>query len=191
MVVTTKKDGSPRLTIDLQKLNSQSLRETHHCQSPFQLACQVPAGTYKTVIDAVDGYHAIPLDQEGQKLTTFITKWGRFYYLRKPQGFKAAGDVYTRRYDELIEHIPNKVKIVDDVLLHTVDIEKNFFDTWDFLTLLVENGITVNAQKFQFCQETAEFGGLTITNQGVKPSASILSAIEKFPNPTDLASARS
>ena len=46
-----------------------------------------------------------------------------------PQGFKAAEDIYTRRYDELIEHIPNKVKIVDDVLLHTVDIEKNFFDT--------------------------------------------------------------
>ena len=45
MVVTKKKDGSPRRTIDLQKLNSQSLRETHHCQSPFQLASQIPPNT--------------------------------------------------------------------------------------------------------------------------------------------------
>ena len=191
MVVTTKKDGSPRRTIDLQKLNSQSLRETHHCQSPFHLASQVPSNTYKTVIDAVDGYHAIPLDEESQKLTTFITEWGRYQYLRMPQGFKAAGDVYTRRYDELIEHIPNKVKIVDDVLLHTVDIENNFWQTWDFLTLLANNGITANATKLQFCCEIAEFAGLTVTMEGVRPSETILSAIKDFPTPTNLTSARS
>jgi len=31
-----------RQTIDLQHLNRQCKRETHHCPSPFQLACQVP-----------------------------------------------------------------------------------------------------------------------------------------------------
>ena len=82
MVITTKKDGTPRRTIDLQKLNSQSARETHHCKSPFQLASQVPVNTKKTV--AVDGYHAIPLEPESQKLTIFITEWGRYVYLRMP-----------------------------------------------------------------------------------------------------------
>ena len=45
MVVIPKKDGRPRRTVDLQKLNAQCVRETHHCQSPFQLACQVPPQT--------------------------------------------------------------------------------------------------------------------------------------------------
>ena len=79
-------NGSPTSTIELQKLNSQSLRETHHCQSPFQLASQVPSNTYKTVIDAVDGYHSIPWDKESQKLTTLITESGRYQYLRMPKG---------------------------------------------------------------------------------------------------------
>ena len=69
-----------------------------------------------------------------------------------------------------------------------MDVEKNFFDTWDLLTLLAENGITASAPTFQFCHKTAEFRGLTITNQGVKQSASILSAVEKFLTPTDLTS---
>ena len=76
-----------------------------------------------------------------------------------PQGFKAAGDVYTRHYNGLIEHIPNKVKIVDDVLLHKADIENNFWQTWDFLTLLANNGITANATKLQFCCDIVEFAG--------------------------------
>ena len=108
-----------------------------------------------------------------------------------PQGFKAAGDVYTRRYDDIIKSVPNKVKIVDDALLHNVDIEESFFSTWDFLTLLANNGIVASAPKFQFCQKTVDFGGLTLTPDGITPSKSILSAIENFPTPPDITGARS
>ena len=63
MVVTDRKDGRLRRTVDLQRLNAQCLRETHHCESPFKLAMQVPANTFKTVVDATDGYHLVELDQ--------------------------------------------------------------------------------------------------------------------------------
>lgn len=92
MVITEKKNGKLRRTIDLQQLNNHCLRETHHCPSPFQLACQVPPNTKKTILDAVDGYHAIALDEQSQPLTAFITEWGRYMYLCMPQGFVASGD---------------------------------------------------------------------------------------------------
>ena len=65
-------------------------------------ACQ----SDKTVLDAVDGYHTIPLDQDSQSLTAFITEWGRFMYKHILQGFIAAGDIYKRQYDEIIKDIP-------------------------------------------------------------------------------------
>ena len=120
MVITAKKkqNGKPRRTVDYQHLNPQCKRETHHTSSPFQLSLQVPPNTKKTVLDAVDGYHSIPLDEESQPLTTFITEWGRFRYLRMPQGYVASGDAYTRRYNEMIKDIPRKIKVVDDTLLY-------------------------------------------------------------------------
>ena len=45
--------------------------------------------------------------------------------------------------------------------------------------------------KFQFCEQTVEFAGVTITPNGVVPSQKLLSAICEFPTPTDLTSARS
>ena len=90
-----KRNGSIRRVIDLQHLNSQCIRETHHTPSPFQLACQIPPHTKKTVLDAVDGYHSVALDEESQKLTTFITAWGRYRYKRLTQGHISAGDAYT------------------------------------------------------------------------------------------------
>ena len=191
MVIIQKKDGRPRRTVDLQKLNAQCDRETHHCQCPFQLACQVPPNTKKTILDAVDGFYAIPLDEESRNLTTFITEWGRYRYLRLPQGYLAATDAYTRRYDEIIKDIPRKVKIVDDTLLYDHDIEQSFYHTWEYLTLCADNGIVINKDKFQFCMDEVTFAGLKVTKNGIAPSDSILSAIKDFPRPTDLTSARS
>ena len=68
MVLTPKKSNTLkpkiRMTIDLQHLNSQCIRELHHVESPFKLVSQIPNNTFKTVLDAVDGYQAIELDEE-------------------------------------------------------------------------------------------------------------------------------
>ena len=191
MIVTPKKNGKPRRVVDFQKLNAQCLRETHHCPSPFQAASQIPPGTKKTVFDAVDGYHSIPLDKDSQPLTTFITEWGRYQYLRMPQGYLAAGDAYTRRFDEILSILPRKVKVVDDCLLYDDTIEQSFYHAWDFLEICAKHGITINIAKFQFCQDTVEFAGLNITLMGIIPGDKLISAIRDFPTPTNITDARS
>ena len=87
MVITAKENGKSRRAIDYQHLNSQCKREKHHTGSPFQLALQMPPKQKKTVLDAIDGYHAVLQHKDSQPLTTFITEWGRFMYLRMPQGY--------------------------------------------------------------------------------------------------------
>ena len=191
MVITAKKNGTPRRTIDYQYLNSQCKRETHHTSSPFHLALQVPKGTKKTVLDAVDGYHSVLLDEASQPYTTFITEWGRYQYLRMPQGYLASGDAYTRRYDEIIKDMPRKVKIVDDALLYDYSIEESFFHTFDYLYHCSQNGIVFNESKFQFCMDTVEFGGLQISPTSVSPSQHMLDAIQNFPVPKTITDARS
>ena len=91
--------------MDPQHINSQHSRKTYHSRSPFLAACQIPPNTRKTILDAVDGYHAIEPDAQSQPLTTFITEWGRYMYLHLLQGYLASGDAYTRRYDEVIKNI--------------------------------------------------------------------------------------
>jgi len=117
MVVCPKKNGQPRRTVDFQALNAHATRETHHTPSPFHQARSVPNGKKKTVFDAWNGYHSVPICREDRHLTTFITPWGRYRYKTAPQGYIASGDGYTRRYDEIVSDIPNKTKCVDDVLL--------------------------------------------------------------------------
>ena len=62
------------------------------------------------MLDAYNGYHQVPMDKESIKLKTFIIEFGRYQYLRVPQGHISLGDTYTRRYDDIIADVPRKHK---------------------------------------------------------------------------------
>ena len=53
------------------------------------------------------------------------------------------------------------------------------------------NGILLSKDKFKFCKDTVQFGGLQITSSGVSPSESMLNAILDFPVPKTITDAKS
>jgi len=191
MVVCAKKNGTPRRTVDFQALNAHAVRETHHTQSPFHQARSVPRDTKKTVFDALNGYHSVPIREEDKHLTTFITPWGRYRYKTAPQGYIASGDGYTRRFDEIVSGIPDKTKCVDDALLWSESIEQSFFQACNWLETCGRNGIILNPDKFVFAQDNVEFAGFEITSDSVRPCSRYLEAILDFPSPRNITDMRS
>ena len=61
MLVTMKKDGSPRRIIDYKNLNNAVPRQTNITQSPFMCASACPPRKKKSILDEKDGYHSVPL----------------------------------------------------------------------------------------------------------------------------------
>ena len=58
--------------------------------------------------------------------TTFITPWGRFRYLRAPQGYLSLGDGFTHQDQLTSQAIKNKVTLVDDNMCWDATVEENF-----------------------------------------------------------------
>ncbi|RDH89254.1 MAG: hypothetical protein DIZ77_16200 [endosymbiont of Seepiophila jonesi] len=191
MVITRKKSGGPRRCVDYQALNKFCSRETHHTMSPFHQATLFPANMKKTVTDAWNGYHSVPIHEEDRHYTTFITPWGRYRYKTLPQGFVAAGDGYTRRYDEIVADIPNKTKCIDDVGMWAPTIEEAFFQTCNWMDICGRHGITQNPEKFHFAEDTVEFAGFEITKTNIRPSDTFIRAIQDFPTPRNITDIRS
>ena len=190
MVIAAKADGKPRRTVDFQHLNRHSVRQTHHVQTPFHLADRVPQNTFKTVTDAWNGYHSVPIHPEDRDPTTFITPWGRYRYRVAPQGFLASGDVYNQKFDAIIAEFPNKVKCVDDTLMWSSSIQDAFFQLCKWCDLTYRGGITLNPRKTQFAEETVDFAGLTVTPTNVRPCSKFIDSIKNFPTPKDISGAR-
>ena len=182
-VVVPKHDGSPRRVVDFQPLNKFCKRETHLSPTPFEAVSSIPAHMYKTKTDAYNGYHQVPLDEDSQKLTTFITENGRYQYLRAPQGLSSSGDAYVHRYDDIIQGVEQKVKVTDDVLLYDENVETAFFHVFDYLYLCGQNGVTLNPSKFVFCQKDLDFCGFYVGWEGFRPSDKMMNSIKEFPMP--------
>ena len=181
MVVTRKHDGSPRTTVDLSPLNKHCRRQTNNAESPFRVVHRIPRDTWKAVNDAWNDYYSLPLRESECHLTTFITPIGRWRYKREPQGFLLSQDDYNRRFDAILVEFPRKERIVDDTLHYDQNLEKHWWCTIDFLTLVGNEGIVLNPEKLQFTKKEIEFAGFQITKDRIDPLDKYFSTIRDFP----------
>ena len=191
MIITRKHNGEPRRTVDMSPTNKHCQRETYPSESPFHLARSVPPRTFKTVLDAWNGFHSIPVREEDRYLMTFITEWGLYRALRAIQGFISSGDGYNRRFDEITKHFVRLLRCIDDSLIHDVTLEEHWWRVIEFLEIVGKAGIVLNPEKFQFSQETVDFAGFRITKDSVEPLPKYIDAIREYPTPTNISDIRS
>ena len=154
------------------------------------MARAVPRNTWKSVHDAWNGFHSIPICDEDKHLTTFQSPIGRLRYARAPQGFLSSGDAYNKRFDCLLMDFRDKERCVDDTVYWDEDLENHWWRTIEFLELMGNAGIVLNPKKFQFAKKEVHFAGFEITSTGVKPLPKYIDAIRLFPTPSSLTDVR-
>lgn len=191
MVITPKKNGTPRRTVDYFQLNKACKRQTHHTRSPYHLATDIPKNVKKSCYDAWNGFHSVPLAEDSKQYTKFITPWGAYQYCVCPQGWLSAQDAYSKRYDGIIKEVKDYVKCIDDVCQWDETVEGCFWKACKFLELCSKNGITFNPEKFVFARDEVEYIGFEITADSVRPGQSMIQAISDFPAPTNITGMRS
>jgi len=197
MVIQPKKDGRARRTVDLSGLSKVGRHESHHTRSAAEIVKTVPAGTLKSTLDCVDGYHGVELAKEDRHKTTFSTEWGMFRYLRVPQGYLSSGDSYTKHTDAILDACPGKPadhdyeKIIDDIIQWSDSVEDSFFRICSILSHCNKNGMVFSPEKFAFARDTVEFAGFEITNEGIRPTAKYIESIKNFPTPSNISEVRS
>ncbi|KAG1653254.1 hypothetical protein GQR58_025728 [Nymphon striatum] len=103
-LVVPKPNGKVRLVVDYKGLNKFVKRPVH----PFPTIREVkmaipPEAKWFATFDATRGYWQVPLDEDSQLLTTFLTPWGRYCYTRAPMGLSSSGDEYCLRGDRALE----------------------------------------------------------------------------------------
>ena len=192
-IVVTPKKGSDdiRMCVDLSHLNRFVKRERYQSATPSQAVADITAENAQifTKLDARKGYHQCPLDDESQDLTTFITPFGRFLFLRAPYGISSISEHYNRRMDEAFAGLPGFRRVVDDVVIYDQDRAQHGSHVRQFLQRCAEKNITLNLAKWKFAQTTVDFAGFILSPRGYQIDPSITQAIADFPTPgsrTDL-----
>ena len=103
MVPVLKKSGAVRICVDLKRLNLSVERERYILPTLQDLTSRLAGATVFSSLDAASGFYQIPLHEDSQELTTFITPMGRYCYRRLPFGITSAPEIFMRKMNELLQ----------------------------------------------------------------------------------------
>ena len=99
MCIQTKQNGKPRPIIYLQPINKHAYRHTYTGKTPFEIVAEIPTNTYRTLVDAWNGYRSVLIREEYRHFATFIMPSGCYRYRTTPKGFVAGQDANNHRFN--------------------------------------------------------------------------------------------
>lgn len=186
MVPVLKPNGSVRICVDLKKLNTNVKREYFPLPTVEDTLAKLAGSTVFSTLDANSGFWQIPLTEKASKLTTFITPFGRFRFLRMPFGITSAPEIFHRRVQSLLDGVTGTQSFIDDVLVHapTTSVHDTALQTTK--SILKKNGITLNESKCKYRQTSVKYLGHIVSGEGIKPDPDKVQAISDLPEPTNV-----
>ena len=96
VVVVPKKGGKWRVCVDYTDLNKACPKDSFPLPSIDQIVDAAAEHKILSFLEALFGYHKIPMHPPDEEKTTFITPHGLYYYDVMPFGLKNAGATYQR-----------------------------------------------------------------------------------------------
>ena len=157
-----------RICIDYKKINKSLMRENFPIPSFEQLSSQFRNAKYFSKLDAASGFYQIPIDEDSRDLTTFITPFGRYRFLRLPMGVNVAPEVFQRKMTELLGEMDGVTYYMDDIVVYGSTKEEHDERLNALLSLLKKVGLKLNKDKCQFNQQSITFLGHVVSSDGIK-----------------------
>ena len=135
-------------------------------------------------LDANCGYWQMELHEDSQKLTTFITPFGRYYCKRLPFGISSAPEIFQREMQKVLVGLEGVVCQMDDILVYGADEQEHNAHLKDVMERLSREGLTLNRDKCEFSRSSVKFLGHIVDAAGIKADPAKTEPIRNFPVPT-------
>jgi hypothetical protein len=184
MVVAPKKGGQVRICVDLTNLNKWVRREAYPLPRVDDLLAELGKSRVFSKMDANSGFWQIPLDHQSQKLTCFITPFGRYEFLKMPFGICSAPEKFQREMNGILGDVDGVVCMMDDILVHAEDMDKHDNTLREVLARLERAGVTLNEGKCEFATRKVNFLGHVVSEGGISPDPAKVEAIVGLRAPT-------
>ena len=196
MAIAEKSNGNIRICIDPVHLNDALQREHYKLPTLDDVLGEMKDARLFTKMDVKEAYWHVRLDEESSILTTMITPFGRFRWLRLPFGLKVSSEIFQKKLCDALDGLKNTINVADDIVLagcgeSDEEARNNLVKRTQELNIRCkERHIILNDKKTVAEEKEIIFMGHSITAGGISPDPNKVEAIQNMPIPTDVTAVR-
>ena len=167
VVAVPKGNGQLRLCGDYKvTVKPVPMVDKYPLPKPEDLMSNLAGGIRFSKLDLSQAYLQIVLDQDSRKYVTVNTHMGLYQYTRVLFGIAPAPALFQCNMDTILQGIPNTICYLDDILVTGTSTEAHLNNLTKVLKRLQQHGLRVMPSKCAFMQESVEYLGHKLTQEG-------------------------
>ena len=136
-------------------------------------------------MDAFSGYHQVPLKNEDQEKTTFITEQGLYCYTFMPFCLKNAPTTFQRLVNTVFTNQigRNMEAYIDDMIVKSKEPNDHVADLRETFSTLRQHNMKLNPKKCVFGVPSGKFLGFLIDQRGIEANPDKVQAVLDMSSP--------
>lgn len=190
VILVKKKDGSDRLCVDYRSLNKIVEKNRYPLPLIEDQMDRLGKARFFISIDMKNGFYQIPVSSDSIKYTAFVTPDGHYEFLKMPFGICNGPSVFQRAITKAVQHLKFILVYIDDILIPFLTLEEGLQYLELTVQALCNAGFTINLKKCKFYVESIEYLGRIISQEGVRPSETKVTALVNSPTPSTVKQVR-
>lgn len=187
LVIVKKKDNNIRLCLDARKLNEITKSQFDAPQTIDTMLARIGKNAIFTKLDLKNSFWLIPLAVESRKYTGFMVDGHVYQFKVVPFGLQSASSALVRAMQQILDQYEKFCfHYIDDILIFSENEEKHIKHLHIIMNALDSAGLKLNIEKCQFYQNSVQYLGYKIGQNGISIEEERLNEIKDYPRPKNL-----
>jgi len=193
VVLVRKKDSTWRFCIDYRQLNAVTCQDAYPLPRIDDTLDALAGSQLFSTLDLVSGYWQVPLDEEAQQKSAFITRGGLWKWRVLPFGLTSAPACFERLMERVFSGLQWKTLLIylDDIIIFSPDFATHLSRMEEVLKRLRSAKLKLKPNKCSLMQTEVQYLGHVVSADGVATDPAKVEAIKQWPVPTDVSEVRS
>ena len=184
-VVIVAQNGKNRFCVDYRSLNQWTTPMFYPMQRSDDVFDALLGKTFFSTLDALRGYHQLPVHEQDKWKTAFLTHHGLFHYNYMPFGLKNAPAVFQRFMDKILGSLRWTAALcyIDDVIIFSSSLEEHVTHIRQLLSAAIRAGLKFSKEKSHFAYSSLKMLGRRVSTEGLSILQHKLAAVHELKAP--------